>query len=287
VQPPTECPATKRDTQEQPATVIQDFSSDSPFLTDDGLPKPNGVGSWPLQHCYYCMGTIWSCLRECTNPGTCDDTCNCFALKVNSKMCNGCDIACNCGHTCPRSEFFQPDPDGSAKRDIQAGPPVNPCVLCQYSINACKKKCANSGACDDTCNCYAQIHNRNCKNCKLPRCSCGHTCPRLESLQRRLAIGARSDLPNAPDALSVDKDEAADIPLEDDGSKVQSGITPAMPFTPGTTCLKALNKCKAACANPPACDDTCNCYYRGSRDCKSVRIPECKCGHTCPNPPWH
>jgi hypothetical protein len=106
-------------------------------------------------------------------------------------------------------------------------------------------------------------------------------------VQRRLAIGAESDLPDASDALSVDKDEAADSPSKGDDSKVQSGITPAMPFAPGTTCLKALNKCKAACANPPACDDTCNHYYRESRDCNSVKIVECKCGHTCPNPPWH
>jgi hypothetical protein len=265
----------------------------------------------PLGLCGLCQASINACKNKCTVLGTCDDTCNCYAQLHNLNCNKNCKLPkCDCGHCCPRLEPLQrrldtdvavPDrPKADSTPTVQDYPiaseiavamPIpmsNQCASCIWSINACSKKCANPGACDDVCNCYAQLHNRNCwnpKNCGLRKCNCGHTCPRLQPLQRRLANGAVPDLTDAPDALSTDK--AVDVPSVDDDSEVQFGITPAMPFTPGTTCLKAISKCKAACANPPACDNTCNCYYKGSRDCKSVKLPECKCGHTCPNPPWH
>jgi hypothetical protein len=476
VQPPTECPATKCDVQDQPSInpcVVCKTAVDSCIRECGGGEecelscKCNLKGSNPLcaecgsvdcgidandtadqarfkadqstthqdtrttevaravlpppmnPSCGFCLNSIEKCQKSCLNPGTCDDTCNCYA-QLHNRDCKRCKLpACNCGHTCPRLEPFQrrlaaseahqsttyqDTPSTEVTRAVIRTPPINPCVLCQSSINLCMEKCANPGACDDTCNCYAQLHNRNCKGCKLPSChrgqtcprlelierqlaigsvpsvpdvsdalsirqedslnkieqpttlqqessnsyevaiagpwecilcryaiglcygqcsnpgtcddtcncyarlhngnckgcsdmpscNCGHTCPRLELLQRRLAIGAVPRLSDVSDTLPIDNDATADAQTTDgtedsssmdDGSEVQSGIV--VPISPGNTCLKALNKCKAACANPGACDDPCNCYYRGARDCKDVKIPECKCGHTCPTPPWH
>jgi hypothetical protein len=361
VQPPTECPATKCDVQDQPSInpcVVYKTAVDSCIRECGGGEecelscKCNLKGSNPLcaecgsvdcgidandtadqarfkadqstthqdtrttevaravlpppmnPSCGFCLNSIEKCQKSCLNPGTCDDACNCYA-QLHNRDCKRCKLpACNCGHTCPRLEPFQrrlaaskahqsttyeDTPSTEVARAVIRTPPINPCVLCQSSINLCMKKCANPGACDDTCNCYAQRHNRNCKGCTLPSCNCGQTCPRLGLLQQQLAIGAVSHFSDDSDALSIRQENSLKIGSEllppPSTEEVQSGIV--VPVSPGNTCLKALNKCKAACANPGACDDTCNCYYRGARDCKDVKIPECKCGHTCPTPPWH
>jgi hypothetical protein len=261
-----------------------------------GVPPPNP--------CVLCQFSINSCKKQCANPGASDDTCNCYA-QLHNRNCKGCKLPwCNCGHTCPRLEpiqrglaapeadqstTYQDTPATGVARAVTRTPPINPCVLCQSSINLCMKKCANPGACDDTCNCYAQRHNRNCKGCTLPSCNCDQTCPRLGLLEQQLAIGAVSHLSDVSDALSIRQEKSLKIGSgllpPPSTEEIQSGIV--VPVSPGNTCLKALDKCKAACANPGACDDTCNCYYRGARDCKDVKIPECECGHTCPTLPWH
>jgi hypothetical protein len=234
----------------------------------------------PPSPCVWCQVSIRECEKTCSNPGQCGDYCRC-SISLHDKRCIGCKIPCNCGHTCPRpnpkqrrlvvGEVTKAVGDfGTEPLDDNVavvGVP-NPCVVCRTGISSCKKKCNSDHACEDRCDCYYKLHTPNCKDCSIP-CNCGNDCPRLA-----LRDGIAQPIDSTEDASSTDE-----------GSEVQFGI--GVPVSPGSTCLKALNKCKAACGTPGACDDTCNCYYKGARDCKDVKLPECKCGHTCPTPPWH
>jgi hypothetical protein len=293
----------------------------------------------PPPSCIACVIAINYCKGHCKGDSACIDACHC-THGTNNYNCLQCAIPCKSPAPIQRSTGidpvggnFQDTVDGSSSNSVTkddehiehessldsagVGPPLNPCVQCQYSVNYCKNKCTTSGACDDTCNCYHRLNNRNCLGCKLP-CNCGHACPIMPPTTRRRVgvdlIG--KDSQDSVDEASIEF-ESAGVPnpcvvcatgIKSCKNKCNGNhdcevdcdcdfkkrlqckdckdiscprLMTRQILPPISDCMWLIDNCKHECPTPGACDDSCNCYYKGDSRCKGYNI-DCKCGRSCP-----
>jgi hypothetical protein len=134
-------------------------------------------------------------------------------------------------------------------------PPSNPCVECQFAINSCTKKCVNPGACNDACNCY-HGGKRKCQECDIP-CHCGHTCPRLAAMQRRVGV----DL--------IDDD------VQDTINETSVELGSAGVPNPCVVCATGIKSCKNKCNGNHDCEASCDCDFKKRLQCKECKDINC------------
>jgi hypothetical protein len=192
------------------------------------------ISRWVNLWCFPCIDDIHACQKQCGTPGDCHDVCICYnALHDGECRKWGCKLPRSCAHNCPQfaelsdsqrqlahrsrdgdesltidspeameeapiDDLTRAEEQHSAASGFVAAPPQNPCVVCKFSVNACKKKCATRGACDQACICYNNSHNSNCADCSLP-CQCEHICPRVTlSLAQRRVDGRTGEDDESP-----------------------------------------------------------------------------------------
>jgi hypothetical protein len=269
-----------------------------------------GVGP-PLNPCVQCQYSVNYCKNKCTASGACDDTCNCYH-RLNNRNCLGCKLPCNCGHACPimppttrrrvGGDLIGKDSQDSVdKASIEfesAGVP-NPCVVCTTGIKSCKNKCNGNHDCEVDCDCDFK-KRLQCKDCK------DINCPRVfartpEDTADEPSI--ESDLAGVPNPcvvcatgikscknkcngnndckVSCDCDFKKRLQCKDCKDISCPRLMTRQILPPISDCMWLIDNCKHECPTPGACDDSCNCYYKGDSRCKGYNI-DCKCGRSCP-----